>query len=520
MPLSSLQEMARAIARTHAEKSRDQHSYLNVPDFEPHGWVIDAVHQALMMSPQHRPAEEIGYEPPTSEWRQRCARLESADQRITLQWARRATGIGGIPVADHFEMVPVEVPPNWRAHAEPTLAERIAARELSRTYVQRRGTRDPSVTRVGSDGASLRYDEGFPLEERFADQVVAELVHGDLKVERIVLTPHRVSVEVGVDSVTEEEVAKTSAKVCAAFDKAHANAKSTFEGKLEELAEAAFWHFDKVTKEGIPVPMPPGETPTVRKPDQREAFKAEIRHVSRALRSLMAPAEPTTALCIDGRWWSMRGTWAAAPGDSMKLATCVLEVDGDRVNVLKDKTHGHYITKHVNEAPKTIRAVVEIDPGAPPGVLGTVISTGGGGGVGSSYSSASAAVNGGGGGGGGHTTQVVQRGVTVIGVALDDIRRGQRLRLHAPSGNVEPHDVDDVRLACEQAADAFAEQRTMENRRGTDRIFNAAGFSNAFRRLAGVTSPIDGNVVRAILRGRSDIVELEGGSHFRIREGS
>lgn len=500
MELSSLQEMARSIARTHAEKSRDQHSYLNVPDFEPHGWVIDAVHQALMMSPQHRPAEELGYEPPSSAWRKRCAD-GTVENRTTLQWARRATAIGGVPVADHFEKVPVEVPPTWRA--PENLLEKIARKQLSETYVQRRGTRDPSVTRVGTDGASLLYEEKFPAEERFPDQVVAELVASDLKLERIVLTPHRMSVEINVDSVAAAEVAKVSAKVYAIFDAAHEKAQTTFERALEDLAESSFWRFDNVTKNGIPVLMGEGAPVTVRSVDPRDAFKGEIRHVARTLRSLMAPAEskeesPITIFELGHRWWWKSGTWADAPSEWMKCAERVVEATRTGVTVIKDRFFGHYMAKHIDDAPpiKELekRAIIEVAPAG--GIVGTVVA-----------GTAVRAVE----------PQTVSDGVVVMGTARADIRRGQRIKLHMKSGDVEPHDIDDVRMAAERAAEMFGIVGS------SDRIFNAACFSTAFCKLAGVAGPIDGNVVRAMLRGRRDIIEhsfaaVVAGSHFQITE--
>jgi len=69
---------------------------------------------------------------------------------------------------------------------------------------------------------------------------------------------------------------------------------------------------------------------------------------------------------------------------------------------------------------------------------------------------------------------------------------------------------DAVALAMRQAARSFA----AEDRR----TFNAANFSEALARIAGTKGPIDGNVVRAILCGRDDVENLDGGSHFRILE--
>lgn len=65
---------------------------------------------------------------------------------------------------------------------------------------------------------------------------------------------------------------------------------------------------------------------------------------------------------------------------------------------------------------------------------------------------------------------------------------------------------DAVRLAALQAADEFG---------GKDGTFNAAGFSTALCRIAGVKSSLDGRVVRALLCGRTDIEPLHGGAHYR-----
>lgn len=66
---------------------------------------------------------------------------------------------------------------------------------------------------------------------------------------------------------------------------------------------------------------------------------------------------------------------------------------------------------------------------------------------------------------------------------------------------------DLIRLAAERAARRFG---------GTDGIFNSAGFSQEFTRMARVSRPLDGNVVRAMLCGRSDCELLSGGAHFRL----
>ena len=51
---------------------------------------------------------------------------------------------------------------------------------------------------------------------------------------------------------------------------------------------------------------------------------------------------------------------------------------------------------------------------------------------------------------------------------------------------------------------------------GTDRVFNNAGFAQAFKKIVGMKTALDGNYVRAILCGRSDCVLLKGGSHYRL----
>jgi len=49
-----------------------------------------------------------------------------------------------------------------------------------------------------------------------------------------------------------------------------------------------------------------------------------------------------------------------------------------------------------------------------------------------------------------------------------------------------------------------------------DGVFNGAGFSIMFGKLAGVKDALDGRWVNAILRGRSDVEVLSGGSHYRL----
>jgi hypothetical protein len=66
---------------------------------------------------------------------------------------------------------------------------------------------------------------------------------------------------------------------------------------------------------------------------------------------------------------------------------------------------------------------------------------------------------------------------------------------------------DLVRRAMENAARSY----------GEGKLFNAAGFSQEFTRLAGVSTQLDGHIVRAILSGRPDVIHLPGGAHFLLR---
>lgn len=47
-------------------------------------------------------------------------------------------------------------------------------------------------------------------------------------------------------------------------------------------------------------------------------------------------------------------------------------------------------------------------------------------------------------------------------------------------------------------------------------IFNAAGFSSAMMKLAGIRGALDGHVVRAMLKGRNDVEALSGGYYQYI----
>lgn len=66
---------------------------------------------------------------------------------------------------------------------------------------------------------------------------------------------------------------------------------------------------------------------------------------------------------------------------------------------------------------------------------------------------------------------------------------------------------DTIELVIDEAVRIFGE---------SDGTFNAACFSKALCQIAGVTGPIDGRVVRAILCGRPGVELLSpGDAHYR-----
>lgn len=69
---------------------------------------------------------------------------------------------------------------------------------------------------------------------------------------------------------------------------------------------------------------------------------------------------------------------------------------------------------------------------------------------------------------------------------------------------------DLIRLAMEQAVASLVsfDRETYRNQ------FDSAGFSVALTRIAGKRIPIDGDLVRLILTGRSDVKVLPRGSRF------
>lgn len=64
-----------------------------------------------------------------------------------------------------------------------------------------------------------------------------------------------------------------------------------------------------------------------------------------------------------------------------------------------------------------------------------------------------------------------------------------------------------VRTAMEDAVKKFG---------GNDNIFNSAGFGSSLMRLANLRGGLDGNLVEAILSGRNDVQQLQGGAHYRL----
>lgn len=67
---------------------------------------------------------------------------------------------------------------------------------------------------------------------------------------------------------------------------------------------------------------------------------------------------------------------------------------------------------------------------------------------------------------------------------------------------------DMIRLAMRRAARRFG---------GSDGVFNAAGFGLTLAGMAGLRGGVDGDLVAAILCGRSDVEPLRGGAHYRLR---
>lgn len=70
--------------------------------------------------------------------------------------------------------------------------------------------------------------------------------------------------------------------------------------------------------------------------------------------------------------------------------------------------------------------------------------------------------------------------------------------------------VDLIHYVCIRAARRFG---------GSDGLFNAAGFSWAWKQITGLESGLDGYAVQAILHGRSD-VRSDGHAHYWLRDPS
>lgn len=69
---------------------------------------------------------------------------------------------------------------------------------------------------------------------------------------------------------------------------------------------------------------------------------------------------------------------------------------------------------------------------------------------------------------------------------------------------------DLIRQAMQEAVKLFGGE--------SDGMFNAACFSTAFIKLAGVRSSLDGHIVRAMLTGRPDVIFCSpGSSHYYLK---
>jgi hypothetical protein len=64
----------------------------------------------------------------------------------------------------------------------------------------------------------------------------------------------------------------------------------------------------------------------------------------------------------------------------------------------------------------------------------------------------------------------------------------------------------------------LAMRRACEKFDRSDKVFNAAGFGTELAKLANIGGVIEGNLVEVILCGRDDVVQLSGGSHYRLIE--
>jgi hypothetical protein len=86
--------------------------------------------------------------------------------------------------------------------------------------------------------------------------------------------------------------------------------------------------------------------------------------------------------------------------------------------------------------------------------------------------------------------------------------KAARARRHKAAEEAQAVPNDLVRLAAERAVRSFGDKG--------DGLFNAAGFSAELCKLARLRGPIDGELVRVILAGRTDIAPQKGGSHYQL----
>lgn len=64
----------------------------------------------------------------------------------------------------------------------------------------------------------------------------------------------------------------------------------------------------------------------------------------------------------------------------------------------------------------------------------------------------------------------------------------------------------------------FAMIRATQIFGGNDGVFSSASFSQAIKKVTGVKHLLDGQFVRAMMVGRTDVELLSGGCHYRVIE--
>ena len=53
---------------------------------------------------------------------------------------------------------------------------------------------------------------------------------------------------------------------------------------------------------------------------------------------------------------------------------------------------------------------------------------------------------------------------------------------------------------------------------GTESVFNLACLAEVINTISGIKNSIDGELLRMLLVGRSDVEAMPGGSHYRLKE--